>query len=222
MSNGSIAFSTSLHRLVFHPGGSTYVVPQNVYAFDPASGVITVVFDGAALGLPDIDAVEVLATNRVVFSTKADVFVMTPSGGRSIRQQNAYLYNGGELTLMVDGEALGLHTLDAISLEELQLLVDREEILWTPSEGAVGYDVVRGDLVALRANSGNFAVSTTDCLASELADPALAFSEEPADGGFWILVRPVTASGPGTYDTTSVQQAASRDQGIADSGLDCP
>ena len=90
---------------------------------------------------------------------------------------------------------------------------------WTPIGTATGYDVVRGDLAALRAGAGDFSVAVEQCLMDDGAATSLAM----ADGdGFFFLVRAVNCGGEGTYDVGVPSQVASRDPGIEAAGPACP
>jgi hypothetical protein len=101
-------------RGVKHAEGYTVLRPQNVYRFDPEAGTIALLFDGAALGLLDLDGVDVYPDGRVAFSTATNVFVR----GVYVKQQNVYTVEpDGNLTLAFDGESLGLQSLDDFALE---------------------------------------------------------------------------------------------------------
>ncbi len=94
---------------------------------------------------------------------------------------------------------------------------------WTAIAGATAYDSVRGGLSALRDSGGDFTAATHTCLGNDLAATSIEDPEHPVSGdGFWYLVRGVNCGGPGTYDDGGAAQAASRDAGIAASGLACP
>ncbi len=93
---------------------------------------------------------------------------------------------------------------------------------WAPVEGATGYDVVHGDLAALRAGGGDFAAAVLGCVADNVVGSGAADAEVPPPGaGFWYLVRGASCSGAGTYDTLAASQVVPRDEGIAGSGADC-
>jgi uncharacterized repeat protein (TIGR03803 family) len=112
--DGTIAFSVGTLRGVTHAGGYTVLRPQNVYRFDPESSTISLMFDGVAAGIPDIDGIDVDPDGRIAFSTKSSVFV----NGTYLRHQNAYtLDEDGEASLALEGEALGLTTLDDFTLD---------------------------------------------------------------------------------------------------------
>ncbi len=103
---------------------------------------------------------------------------------------------------------------------------------WTPG-GATTFDLVRGDLTALRESGGDFtpaldaippaepACLADDTTALSLVDP---YPDPPAGEGHFALLRAVTTGCPahGTYDDGSPSLAGSRDPGIAASTRCCP
>ncbi|HKQ98726.1 MAG TPA: kelch repeat-containing protein [Candidatus Polarisedimenticolia bacterium] len=97
-------------------------------------------------------------------------------------------------------------------------------LTWGGVPGGQAGDVVWGYIAALRANNGNYAISTNGCLANDDADRQVSDFGNPAPGdAFWYLVREVNlCSGPGTYDEGLPSQVAPRDAGIAASGVACP
>ena len=96
------------------------------------------------------------------------------------------------------------------------------DLSWSGAAGAGSYDVVRGSLSQLQA-TGDFAAAAEECLAADTAAASVAFSADPApDDGFWFLARPRNCAGAGSYDSGGPGQPASRDPGIAASGLACP
>jgi hypothetical protein len=96
-------------------------------------------------------------------------------------------------------------------------------LAWVPSSGATGYDVVFGDLGTLVATRGDFSAATRGCAADNDTLSSLDEDHVLASGeGVWFLVRGVNCSGSGTYDTGSLFQLGSRDEGIRASGNGCP
>ncbi|HEV8200046.1 MAG TPA: VCBS repeat-containing protein [Candidatus Polarisedimenticolia bacterium] len=96
-------------------------------------------------------------------------------------------------------------------------------VSWTGVVGATHYDVLRGDLEALRSGHGDFGVAVEACMADDLASTLVAESELPAEGdGWWYLARPLFPAGPGSYDGEGAGQVGSRDAEIAASALACP
>ena len=105
---------------------------------------------------------------------------------------------------------------------ELTLRLDRQELSWNAQVGAIGYDIVRGDLEMLQTTSGNYILSTEECLANDHPTPRLTFDLEPASAeGWWFLLRPVGPSTVGSYDSNGPGQVASR-AGINFSINSCP
>ncbi|HKQ61094.1 MAG TPA: hypothetical protein VJS92_07370 [Candidatus Polarisedimenticolaceae bacterium] len=106
---------------------------------------------------------------------------------------------------------LELHARPAIFLE-----VERGGFSWNALPRAAGYDVVLGDLLALR-RSGSFAQAKVSCLARHLTKTVLDYADEPAPAsGFWLLVR------DSSFDLDDAAQGGSRDAGIAAALAACP
>jgi len=105
----------------------------------------------------------------------------------------------------------------------LVLEVDPDLLSWGPPVCDVGFDIVRGDLIALSGNEGDFSEATEECLADDHAGLSLDYLESPdAGAGVWFLARRVGDTGSGSYDTGRPSQEGQRDGEIADSGVDCP
>jgi hypothetical protein len=103
------------------------------------------------------------------------------------------------------------------------LTVETDELRLVPAPGAIGYDVVHGDLQELRDGAGDFAFAVRGCLANDLAEGVLPYSiEVPPGAGSWFLARGVTVSTDMTYDPTADSEMLDRDAGIAGSPLACP
>jgi hypothetical protein len=97
----------------------------------------------------------------------------------------------------------------------------RNVIWWTAVGGEnIKYDMVRGDLAALRSSGGNF--NTAECFVNDYGATSVDVSGTPPAGGWWFLVRPTDVCGGGTYNTTSPRQVQSRDAEIAASPNACP
>lgn len=218
--DGSLVFSTEVSRLVFYPGGQVNLLPQNAYRFDPSSGKISLFFDGRRLSLADLDGIDMLENGRVAFSTATNVQITTPGGVRHLLQENVYVYtDSGDVALFVDGRGRGLYSLDAFDVESMIVVLEGDAIRWSDLATSAGYDVVRGDLAALRTSHGDFRSATRECLANDLAEPEFHYAVDPHPGeGFWLLVRAAN----GSYDDEEPFQVGSRDPGIAASGLGCP
>lgn len=111
-------------------------------------------------------------------------------------------------------------------LEPIGLTVTRSGgpdalLSWTAMPGATGYDVVYGDLAAMRNLSGSFAVATLGQIVCGTGSLLVTQSGSPAPGqGSWFLERDRSGGVPGTYDDGS--QRSPRDPGITASGNDCP
>jgi hypothetical protein len=80
-----------------------------------------------------------------------------------------------------------------------------------------------GSVSRLRQTKGDFSVATSQCLADDLPGPPVTSTTVPLPReAFFYLVRPVTLSGPGSYDSAGPGQIEGRDLEIADSGHGCP
>ena len=83
---------------------------------------------------------------------------------------------------------------------------------------ATGYDVVGGDLLALR-QTGEFAASTDPCLADSIDASSLPYDIDVAPGqAIWFAIR----TDAGSYDEDPAHQPASRDPGISAAPASCP
>ena len=103
-----------------------------------------------------------------------------------------------------------------------ELSVGLDGLDWTALHGSTAYDVVRGDLGALRSSGGDFALATEACLVEDQAGTSLNYGVVPAPGeGFWMLVRGIDGNGNMTYDSLYPAQIESRDAGINAAGGAC-
>ncbi len=98
----------------------------------------------------------------------------------------------------------------------LRFAADGSTMSWDPAVDADRYDVLRGDLLALRASGGDYTAAATQCVEDDAAgtqssDPALPASGE----GFFYLIRAQAACKDGTYDSGGSGQRGSRDGGLA-------
>jgi hypothetical protein len=89
--------------------------------------------------------------------------------------------------------------------------------------GASGYDLIRGDLAALRASGGQFDQLALTCLQNDAGGSDLPHSENPPAGaGYWYLVRGDGGAEVRSYDSFAISQSGVRDAGIESSGGNCP
>jgi len=105
----------------------------------------------------------------------------------------------------------------------LRIAADAASLIWDLCD-ARRYDIVRGNLGALRSSPGNFATSVSLCVEDDSPDAASTDPTPVPAGsiGFFYLVRGDGTCGPGTYDNGLASQIGSRDAEIAASGADCP
>lgn len=107
--------------------------------------------------------------------------------------------------------------------EMIELTLGLADLVWTPVDGALGYDVVSGDLTALRSSGGDFTTATLACVVNDLPATSTSYVADPTPGeGIWFLVRAALGGGPLTYDAFGPGQVQGRDSGIAASAAACP
>jgi hypothetical protein len=100
---------------------------------------------------------------------------------------------------------------------------NKQTIGWAAVLLADRYDVVRGDLQALRSSGGIYASTLTSCLENDGADALLDDPPEPApDQAFYYLVRAQAACKSGTFNSGQPGQVGDRDPGIGASPYACP
>lgn len=95
---------------------------------------------------------------------------------------------------------------------------------WSAAANAAAYDVVEGELGALRSTGGDFSSSVRSCLADGLEATSLDVEEAdpPPGGAFWYLVRPVLGLCQGSYDEEAPSLAGSRDEELSAVAGSCP
>jgi hypothetical protein len=97
------------------------------------------------------------------------------------------------------------------------------ELSWGSTPGATAYDLIAGDLGALRGSGGDFSVATEACLSTHRTTRLLSHPDTPGPGeAFWYLVRGENCGGKGSYDSGGGVQVGLRDAEVAASGSDCP
>jgi len=103
------------------------------------------------------------------------------------------------------------------------LALDETGLSWSFLAVATSYDVVKGDLLDLRATGGDFESSLIGCLENDGRDLEAADNPDPAAGqGFYYLVRGSVAGQRGTYDSGGSEQIDSRDFEIGQLRSACP
>lgn len=116
-----------------------------------------------------------------------------------------------------------IQILGGLPTAKTTLNVTREKLSWSAIPGAMGYDLVSGDLGVLLTSGGDFSAATRECLTNDLPGLELPHSAVPAPGqGAWFLVRGVASSEPLTYQELSNSQVGTRDPEIAAAPTHCP
>ncbi len=97
------------------------------------------------------------------------------------------------------------------AISGLAIQADKSGIEWNADSAAVGYDLVRGDLVQLRS-TGSIAGTELDCLSTDqlpaTLDPILP---QPGQAFYYVVRGAGCWPGVGTYDSTGDGQWSSRD-----------
>ena len=100
---------------------------------------------------------------------------------------------------------------------------NKQTMSWDAVLQADRYDVVKGDVAALRSSGGDFASSLVGCLENDSVDARSDDSLAPAPGeGFYYLVRAQAACKSGTFNSEPPGQSGDRDPEIASSPSACP
>jgi hypothetical protein len=99
----------------------------------------------------------------------------------------------------------------------------KADLVWTATPGGSAYDVVKGDLPALRSSGGDFTSSLLSCVENNSPDTSSTDPASPSIGGaYYYLVRTFGCAQNGTYDEGQPSQQGSRDGEIGASGVACP
>jgi hypothetical protein len=109
--------------------------------------------------------------------------------------------------------------------EVIDLALDAVDLSWSAVEGAVGYDVVRGDLVVLASTAGDFVLATEACMVNDHPTLSTPHGGDPPLGpgeGYWYLARAALGTLDLGYETFAPSQVGWRDPEILASGFDCP
>jgi len=120
-----------------------------------------------------------------------------------------------DITLSIHGGYCFDTVIDLRSRPAMQIAVSNTGLSWDAVPHTTGYDVVRGDLRALKNSGGDFAASTTNCVAGGTSSTSLIFTADPAPGeAFWFLARWVDGTSDDSYDADDPAQMGSCDADI--------
>jgi hypothetical protein len=109
--------------------------------------------------------------------------------------------------------------------EVIDLMLDVTDLSWTTVDGAIGYDVVRGNLIVLRTGGGDFSTATDACMVNDHPTTSTPHTGDPVPNpgeGYWYLVRAALGTMNLGYETFADSQNGWRDSEIQASGFDCP
>ncbi len=95
---------------------------------------------------------------------------------------------------------------------------------WNDLPGAQSYDVVRGDLGILASTGGDFSEATQECVADELEESGMDYTDTPEPGiAFFLLVRANSPEGAMTWQPLAGEsQVGARDDEINSAASTCP
>ncbi len=101
---------------------------------------------------------------------------------------------------------------------------DKATMDWNSVWTADRYDVMKGNLMALRATDGDFTSSLTDCLEDDSLDTQSFDSDEPSSpgDGYYYVVRAQADCKNGTCNCGHPKQVGDRDTEIEASADKCP
>ena len=120
--DGTVFFSVGTRGGVHHAGGFLVLEQDRAYHYEPASGLITEADDWGAWGIEigSLDALDVMHDGSLAFSTESTHGVTHEGGYTVLRRENVYRFDprAGTIEILLDGRALGLPDLDAISVIE--------------------------------------------------------------------------------------------------------
>ena len=120
-----------------------------------------------------------------------------------------------DLTIAIHGGYCFDTVINVRSRPAMQLGVSGTGLSWDAVPHTTGYDIVRGDLRALKDSGGDFTASTTNCLAANTGSTSLTFTADPAPGeGFWFLARWAEGTADDAYDPDDPGQVGSCDADI--------
>ncbi len=120
----------------------------------------------------------------------------------------------------VGGQDVSVSTLPPLNN---RLTVGRTFLSWNTGTFAIGYDVVRGDLRALRETGGDFTAAVRGCAANDFPRTFLDSLDMPGTGeAWWYLERVSEPTLDSTYESGGPGQVGSRDAEIDASPLACP
>ncbi len=167
-----------------------------------------------------IDRTVTLAATGTTYDSQ-DPTVVTVSGdgivtGHAIGSTSVVVRNGSKQATV------------AVRVKSLPMALtfaDKATLAWPRNPGAVGYDIVSGNLSQLRAGGGNFASAVTACVARNTPGSTASVGSIPGIGnGFFYLLRYRRPGGPASYDEFPDwmgNQVGKRDAEVAASAGSC-
>ena len=115
-----LLFSTRAGGGARHAGGFMTLKQNNAYTFDLGTQEITLFYDLEARDVDTLDALDLIDDRRLGFSTATTSTARLEDGTTmSLRPENAYIVDmtTGTISMLLDGESLGLRDLDALDVQ---------------------------------------------------------------------------------------------------------
>jgi PKD repeat protein len=109
--------------------------------------------------------------------------------------------------------AVCVHTAAPTQVTGVAFNGSNDDVFWDSAAGVNGYDVIRGDANQLRSNAGDFGNAQVVCLADDTSatttfDP---LAPNPGDVAFYLVRTADCSDRTGSFDTSGLSQASSRD-----------
>ncbi|MCP3980542.1 MAG: hypothetical protein GY716_14665 [bacterium] len=114
-------FSVDTPQMVVDGTGVLSILKRSgVYSYDRTTGAIVEMLDAAALGMPNVDGVDLLPDGRLALSSASAGVAWLPGGPLIVYPAQVYIFDPGagapNLTLAYDGSAAGLWGIDGFTL----------------------------------------------------------------------------------------------------------
>jgi hypothetical protein len=126
--------------------------------------------------------------------------------------------------VVTNGDITDVDVRDSGLSDVLQLSVEPAGLWWGNVAAATGgFDVVKGDLLQLRATAGDFSntLVTETCLSNDQVETSVDHSADVPvpGGGYWYLLR---SQPGGDFESGATSQVGTRETEIDASGNGCP
>ena len=106
----------------------------------------------------------------------------------------------------------------------VQAEADGQTFSWIPQAGGTSFDLLRGNLNALRASGGDFTAAGLTCSGNDVGNSSATdgFVPPPGQSAFYLVRAVNCASQHGSYDSGSSSQPVSRETTLLGAPTACP